>query len=48
MEAKFKQPIGDAIEPILEGETAILVATGPSVNDQVNEISDARVGKRCR
>ena len=45
---KFKQPIGDAIKPLFKGETAILVATGPSIKYQVNKIRAAKMGKRCR
>jgi len=45
---QFDQPIGEAIKPILNGETAILVCTGPSVKEQVKEIRNAKAGKRCR
>jgi hypothetical protein len=37
---EFKQPIGEAIEPILKGETAILVGTGPSVKTQLKELNN--------
>ena len=48
MEAKFKQPIGEPIKPLFKDETAILIATGPSVTNQVNEIRNAKADKHCR
>ena len=45
---EFDQPIGEPIKPLYEGETAILVATGPSVENHVKEIRDAKAGKRAR
>ncbi len=45
---KFKQRIGDAIDPLYKDETAILIATGPSVSEQVEEIRDAKEGNLCR
>jgi len=48
VKGEFDQPIGEPIKPILEGETAILAATGPSVKEQVKEIRDAKSGNRCK
>ena len=48
VKGEFKQPIGKAIEPIYKDEIGILVATGPSVKDQIKEINDIKQGGRAR
>lgn len=46
---EFDQPIGEAIEPIYEGDTAVLVATGPSVKKQVTDFTRLwSLGKKFR
>lgn len=49
MQAKFKQPIGDPIEREFEGETAVLIATGPSVSQkQVNFVYEKQQAGKCK
>lgn len=44
---KFNQPIGKAIKPILNGRTAVLIATGPSLNDdQFRQVQEAKQAGR--
>ena len=46
-EAKFKQPIGEPILPILQDKTVVLIATGPSINDeQIRQVFKAKQGGR--
>lgn len=46
---KFKQPIGDAVIPKFKGETGVLIATGPSLNEQqIQSIKNAHDEKKCR
>ncbi len=42
VKGEFDQPIGEPVKPIYDGETAVLVATGPSVNNQITEIHKAK------
>jgi len=42
-------PLGDPIEPIYKGETAILIATGPSLNDdQLEFVKKQQDAGKCR
>ena len=46
---EFDQPIGDPVEPIFKGETAVLIATGPSINEeQVAIVKQAHEAGKCR
>lgn len=48
VKGEFDQPIGEPVKPIYEGETAVLVATGPSVKDQIDEIRKAKIKHGAR
>ncbi len=43
------QPVGDPIEPKFKGETAVLIATGPSLNhEQADYVRVAQRENKCR
>jgi hypothetical protein len=46
---EFDQPVGDPVLPIYEGETCVLIGTGPSINiNQLAFVHDAQRRGLCR
>ena len=49
MEAKFEQPIGKPVQPEFKGETAVLIATGPSITqEQLDIVQKAQEDGKCK